>query len=36
MWRGLGVGVDIRWLRLLRSHDAFDTAEATERVSYRF
>ncbi|MCY3843545.1 MAG: outer membrane beta-barrel protein [Acidobacteria bacterium] len=36
LWRGLGVGVDVRWLRILRSYDAFDTALVTSRVSYRF
>ena len=36
LWRGLGVGVDLRWLRILRSYDAFDTAQVTSRVSYRF
>ena len=36
LWRGFGVGVDIRWLRVLRSYDAFDTAQVTSRVSYRF
>ena len=36
LWRGLGVGVDVRWLRILRSYDAFDAAQVTSRVSYRF
>ena len=36
LWRGLGVGVDVRWLRILRSVDAFDTAQVTSRVSYPF
>ena len=36
LWRGLGVGVDIRWLRVLRSYDAVDTAQVTARASYRF
>ncbi len=36
LWRGLGVGVDIRWLRVLRSYDAIDTAQVTARASYRF
>ncbi len=36
LWRGLGLGVDVRWLRILRSFDALDTAQATARVSYRF
>ena len=36
LWRGFGVGVDVRWLRILRSYDAFDTAQVASRVSYRF
>ena len=36
LWRGFAVGVDIRWLRVLRAHDALDTAQATARASYRF
>ena len=36
LWRGLGVGVDIRWLRILRDYGAFDTAQVTSRASYRF
>ena len=36
LWRGLGVGVDIRWLRILRSYGPLDTAQAISRVSYRF
>ena len=36
LWRGLGAGVDIRWLRVLRSRDAVDTAQVTARASYRF
>ena len=36
LWRGLGVGVDIRWLRVLRNYDAVDTAQVTARASYRF
>ena len=36
LWRGLGVGIDIRWLRILRNLDALDTAQVTSRVSYRF
>ena len=36
LWRGLGIGIDVRWLRILRSFDALDTAQATARVSYRF
>ncbi len=36
LWRGLGLGVDVRWLRILRSFDALDTAQVASRVSYRF
>ena len=36
LWRGLAVGGDVRWLRILRSDDAIDTAQVTSRVSYRF
>lgn len=38
LWRGFGVGVDIRWLRVLRSYDAdsIDAAQVTARASYRF
>ena len=36
LWRGFGVGGDIRWLRILRSYDPVDTAQVTARVSYRF
>ena len=36
LWRGFAVGVDIRWLRVLRAQDALDTAQATARASYRF
>ena len=36
LWRGLGLGVDIRWLRVLRSYDPVDTAQVTSRASYRF
>ena len=36
LWRGLGVGVDIRWLRVLRNYDAIDTAQVVARASYRF
>ena len=27
LWRGPGVGVDVRWVRISRSYDAFDTSE---------
>ena len=36
LWRGFGVGVDARWLRLLASREALDTAHVATRVSYRF
>ena len=36
LWRGLGVGIDVRRLRILRNFDALDTAQVTSRVSYRF
>lgn len=36
LWRGFAVGVDIRWLRVLGSYDALDTAQVTTRASYRF
>ena len=36
VWRGFGVGVDLRWLRVLRSYDALDTAQVAARASYRF
>ena len=36
LWRGFGVGVDARWLRLLSSHEDLDTAQIATRVSYRF
>ena len=36
LWRGLGAGVDIRWLRVLRNYGALDTAQVTARTSYRF
>ena len=36
LWRGLGTGIDIRWLRILRNYDALDTARVTARASYRF
>ena len=31
LWRGLGVGIDLRWLRVLRSYDALDTAQVAAR-----
>ena len=36
VWRGLGIGVDARWLRLLSSREDLDTAQIASRVSYRF
>ena len=36
LWRGLSVGADVRWLRLLASRDEFDFAQIASRVSYRF
>ena len=36
LWRGFAVGVDLRWLRVLRAHDPLDTAQLAARVSYRF
>ena len=36
LWRGFGVGVDARWLRLLSSREDLDTALIATRVSYRF
>ena len=36
LWRGLGIGVDARWLRLLGSREDLDTALLATRVSYRF
>ncbi len=36
LWRGLGIGVDARWLRLLANREDLDTAQVATRVSYRF
>ena len=36
LWKGLGVGVDVRYLRLLADRDNYDFAHAASRVSYRF
>lgn len=36
VWHGFGVGIDIRWQRVLRSYDVLDIAQATVRASYRF
>ena len=36
LWRGLAVGAEVRWLRVLLSRDDFDAAQVVSRVSYRF
>ena len=36
LWQGLSVGAEVRWLRVLLSRDAFDTAQVASRISYRF
>ena len=36
LWRGLGIGAEVRWLRVLLSYDNFDTAQVVSRMSYRF
>ena len=36
LWKGLGVGADVRWLRLLTDRDELDVAIVAGRVSYRF
>lgn len=36
LWRGLSVGAEVRWLRVLLSRDDFDAAQVLSRVSYRF
>ena len=36
LWRGLGVGVDARWLRILTNREELDTVQVATRVSYRF
>ena len=36
VWRGLGVGVDARWLRILANREDLDTVLVATRVSYRF
>ncbi len=36
LWKGLGVGADVRWLRLLTDSDELDVAIVAGRVSYRF
>lgn len=36
LWKGFGVGADVRYLRLLDDTDGFDFAFVTSRISYRF
>ena len=36
LWRGLAIGADVRWLRLLADQRDFDFAQIASRVSYRF
>lgn len=36
LWRGLAVGAEVRWLRVLLSRDDFDAAQVLSRLSYRF
>ena len=36
LWRGFGVGADLRWLRLLRNFDHVDVTQVAARLSYRF
>ena len=36
LWRGLSVGAEVRWLRVLLNRDDFDAAQVLSRVSYRF
>ena len=36
LWRGLAVGADVCWLRLLASRDTLDFPHIAARVSYRF
>ncbi len=36
LWRGLGIGVDVRWLRILLTHNHVDTAQVGLSTSYRF
>ncbi len=36
LWKGLGVGADVRYLRLLDDTEGFDFAFVTSRISYRF
>ena len=36
LWRGLAVGADVRWLRLLAGRDTLDFSHIVARTSYRF
>jgi opacity protein-like surface antigen len=36
LWRGLAVGADVRWLRLLAGRDTLDFSYVAARTSYRF
>ena len=36
LWRGLAVGADVRWLRLLAGRDTLDFSHIAARTSYRF
>ena len=36
VWKGLGVGADVRYLRLLDDTEGFDFVFVTSRISYRF
>ena len=36
LWKGLAVGGDVRYLRLLHDIEGFDFAFVTSRISYRF
>ena len=36
LWKGFGVGGDVRYLRLLDDIEGFDFAFVTSRISYRF
>lgn len=36
LWRGLAVGAEVRWMRLLVNRDTLDFSHIASRVSYRF
>lgn len=36
LWKGLGVGTDVCYLRLLDDTEGFDFVFVTSRISYRF